>query len=172
MLPCSAAARKRATASSTDAGSACSRRITRHTTTATIRIAAKPPSTITIQRVRRVTAASDGAAYSCRTLLPGPLMWHLHRADMREVEHTDTRAGSELDRLKEEERSLSIRRQRLHDRIDFLRGGGGGESPEAAQMLADLEREEREVSQLRRELHQRIDGVSQQHAGPRLERLS
>ena len=75
-----------------------------------------------------------------------------------DVEHT---TGSEprLAQLRKEERSLSARRTRLHNRIDFLRSGGGGDSAEAAQQLAELERQERELSDERRELHERIEAA-------------
>ena len=74
---------------------------------------------------------------------------------------------SALELLQGEERSISARRVRLQDRIDFLRSGGGGETPESAQLLAELERKERELSRLRRELHQQIDAMSSQLLGPR-----
>jgi chromosome segregation ATPase len=75
-----------------------------------------------------------------------------------DVEHS---TGSEprLAHLRKEERSLSARRTRLHNRIDFLRSGGGGDSAEAAQQLADLERQERELSDERRDLHERIEAA-------------
>ena len=58
--------------------------------------------------------------------------------------------------MRKEERSLSARRTRLHNRLDFLRGGGGGDSVETAEQIAALEREEHEISCERRELHERI----------------
>ena len=75
-----------------------------------------------------------------------------------DVEHT---TGSEprLAQLRKDERSLSARRTRLHNRIDFLRSGGGGDSPESAELLADLERQERELSDERRALHERIEAA-------------
>jgi len=63
----------------------------------------------------------------------------------------------ELQRLEAEERTLSARRTRLQDRIDFLRGGGGGPVEESAELIADLQRQEREVSEQRLELHERIE---------------
>jgi acyl-coenzyme A thioesterase PaaI-like protein len=67
-------------------------------------------------------------------------------------------AGSPtLAELNEEERAVSARRAKLHNRIDFLRAGGGGPLEEVAEVLAKLEREEREVSDYRRELHERIE---------------
>lgn len=78
-------------------------------------------------------------------------------ADIRPMGADESHPGVSLERLKAEERAISARRRRLHDRIDFLRAGGGGFSRETQQMLADLEAEEREVSRRRRELHQQID---------------
>jgi hypothetical protein len=61
-----------------------------------------------------------------------------------------------LEELEEEERAISKRRRRLHDRIEFLAGSGMGE-PDAEERLALLVEEEREVSRHRRELHLLID---------------
>jgi hypothetical protein len=61
---------------------------------------------------------------------------------------------AELDELEREERTLSDRRRRLQERIDFVRGGGA----EATELsLQRLLAEERELSTRRRELHKRID---------------
>jgi hypothetical protein len=59
--------------------------------------------------------------------------------------------------LEAEERSLSARRARLQNRIDFLRSGGGGPLDEVADTLDDLVLQEREVSTRRRELHAEIE---------------
>jgi hypothetical protein len=62
--------------------------------------------------------------------------------------------AAELAKLRKDERSISVRRTRLHARIDFLRAGGhAGDSGET---LAELERQEQEISRQRRELHERI----------------
>ncbi|HJU47302.1 MAG TPA: hypothetical protein VJ689_04155 [Gaiellaceae bacterium] len=83
-----------------------------------------------------------------------------HAADTVLVETQDT-SQSTLAQLRKEERSLSARRSRLHDRIDFLRAGGGGtNAEETARTLADLERQEREVSERRLELHEQIELLS------------
>jgi predicted nucleic acid-binding Zn-ribbon protein len=66
-------------------------------------------------------------------------------------------AEPSLAQMRKEERSLSARRTRLHNRIDFLRAGGGGESADTAEHIAELERQEREISRERRELHERIE---------------
>jgi predicted nucleic acid-binding Zn-ribbon protein len=68
-------------------------------------------------------------------------------------------ASRRLAQLNEEERSLSTRRARVQDRIDFLRAGGGGPDDEVAALIAQFEDEERELSRRRHELHQEIDRV-------------
>ena len=65
-------------------------------------------------------------------------------------------AARPLEELEEEERAISKRRRRLHDRNEFLAGSGMGE-PDAEERLALLVEEEREVSRARRDLHQLID---------------
>ena len=67
--------------------------------------------------------------------------------------------ASRIRDLEAEERSLSARRARLQNRIDFLRSGGGGSAGEVADTLEDLVTEEREVSTRRRALHAEIDAV-------------
>ena len=62
-----------------------------------------------------------------------------------------------IEELLAEERALSARRRRLQDRIDFLRGGGGGPVEETAGLIEELLRQERGVSEKRRELHDRIE---------------
>jgi hypothetical protein len=84
---------------------------------------------------------------------PGPRVILRERA----VDSETRERAKELERLEAEERSLSARRTRLQDRIDFLRGGGGGPVEESAEAIAGLERQEREVSEQRRELHERIE---------------
>jgi len=54
----------------------------------------------------------------------------------------------QLEQLEEEERDVSLRRRKLHDRIAIF--------PDNA-ARAELERRERELSKERRELHRRID---------------
>jgi hypothetical protein len=61
-----------------------------------------------------------------------------------------------LSALEQEERSISKRRARLLDRIDFLRNGGA-DSDAAQEQLRLLVAEEAEVSARRRELHHQID---------------
>lgn len=64
----------------------------------------------------------------------------------------------ELEALIEEERTVSKRRRRLHEKIDFLRGTGVDE-PQAKERLDALEQEERTVSDRRRALHAQIDAL-------------
>jgi len=104
------------------------------------------------------------ARLSFRASVPLGLREGREASDTRvvDVEHsTKNPTGSEprLAQLRKEERSLSARRTRLHNRIDFLRSGGGGDSAEAAEQLADLERQERELSDERRDLHERIEAA-------------
>ena len=58
-----------------------------------------------------------------------------------------------LERLEEEERDLSTRRRKLHDRMALF--------PDPARE-AELRAQEAELSQQRRELHRRIDEVRAQ----------
>ena len=64
----------------------------------------------------------------------------------------------DLARLEQEERAVSQRRRRLHERIEFIRGSGVHDL-ESAERLAKLEVEETEASRHRRELHGRIDAL-------------
>lgn len=65
--------------------------------------------------------------------------------------------GNDLAQLRKEERSVSARRTLLHNRIDFLRAGGGGDPETTGELIAELERQERELSARRRELHEQIE---------------
>ena len=69
---------------------------------------------------------------------------------------TDT--VGDLARLEQEERAVSQRRRRLHERIDFIRGSGA-QDEDSLERLAKLQLEEKEVSERRRELHGRIDAL-------------
>ena len=71
---------------------------------------------------------------------------------------------AELDRLLEqletEERAVSGRRRRLHDRIDFVRAGGNPDgTPASSEQLAGFDVQERAISDERKALHARIDEV-------------
>ena len=70
----------------------------------------------------------------------------------------------DLARLEQEERAVSQRRRRLHERIDFIRGSGA-QDEDSLERLAKLEVEEKEVSHRRRELHGRIDTLRSQVGG-------
>ena len=78
------------------------------------------------------------------------------------MDEQTTNSDVQLSQLRKEERSLSAKRTRLHNRIDFLRAGGGGLPGQDADLLAELERQEKEISQQRRELHELIDRVTAQ----------
>src|SRR5712691_8623299 len=64
----------------------------------------------------------------------------------------------DLARLEQEERAVSQRRRRLHERIDFIRGSGMHD-PDSNERLARLAAEEKDVSSRRRELHGLIDSL-------------
>lgn len=64
-----------------------------------------------------------------------------------------------LDQLEDDERRISKRRASLHERIDWLRGGGAGFSPETDEQLETLNAVERQVSDERKALHARIDDL-------------
>jgi chromosome segregation ATPase len=70
-----------------------------------------------------------------------------------------------LAQLRKEERSISARRTRLHNRLDFLRAGRDGEGAE--DLIRELERQEEELSLQRRDLHERIERASAQLAAGR-----
>lgn len=67
----------------------------------------------------------------------------------------------ELERLRDEERRLSRRRDRLHRRIEFLKAGGATDEP-SRELLASVEGEERYVSKARRAAHRRIDELREE----------
>jgi predicted nucleic acid-binding Zn-ribbon protein len=75
---------------------------------------------------------------------------------------TDPDSEVQLSELRKRERSLSAKRTQLHNRIDFLRAGGGGFHGQDADLLAELERQEKEISRQRRELHELIDRATAQ----------
>ena len=75
-----------------------------------------------------------------------------------------------LAQLETEERSVSSRRRRLHDRLDFMRSGAAVPSADHEAKLRELEEEERALSVRRMELHAEIDGLRirlGQQPGPR-----
>ena len=63
----------------------------------------------------------------------------------------------DLDKLEQQERSLSAARRRLHDVIDFVRGESPSERSPQGEQLRHLEGKERELSTRRRTLHGLID---------------
>ena len=75
-----------------------------------------------------------------------------------------------LAQLESEERTISSKRRRLHDRLDFMRSGGAVASDDHEEKLRQLLEEERELSARRRELHIEIDALRVklgQQPGPR-----
>jgi hypothetical protein len=63
----------------------------------------------------------------------------------------------ELGQAEDDERRISARRRRLHDRIDFLRLNGHADGTAVtADQLELLHEEERALSAARRALHERI----------------
>jgi chromosome segregation ATPase len=69
----------------------------------------------------------------------------------------DLPEGDTLERLEQEERRLSTRRARLHDRIDFVRANGNADGlPATPEQLEALEEQERALSRERSALHARI----------------
>lgn len=74
---------------------------------------------------------------------------------------TDGRLVLELERLRDEERRLSRRRDRLHRRVEFLKAGGATDEP-SRELLASVEGEERYVSKARRAVHRRIDELREE----------
>jgi hypothetical protein len=61
-------------------------------------------------------------------------------------------------RLEQQEQTVSRRRAVMHDRIDFVRSGGGSGNAAAGQ-LEDLVRREQEIAEERRLLHEQIDAI-------------
>src|SRR5262249_60684502 len=64
-----------------------------------------------------------------------------------------------LAQLESEERTISSKRRRLHDRLDFMRSGGAVASDDHEAKLQQLLDEEHELSTRRRELHIEIDAL-------------
>lgn len=69
----------------------------------------------------------------------------------------DSELGSLLARLEREERDVSKRRSRLHDRIDFVQAGGFAAAGLGDEQLHSLRASERELSERRHALHRAID---------------
>jgi predicted nucleic acid-binding Zn-ribbon protein len=74
------------------------------------------------------------------------------------VESGSTASGAQrLAQLEIEERTVSSRRRRVQDRLDFMRSGAAVPSADHAERVQQLEEEERTLSAHRRELHAEID---------------
>jgi hypothetical protein len=75
-----------------------------------------------------------------------------------------------LAELEIEERTVSSKRRRLHNRLDFMRSGAAVSSADHEEQVRKLEQEELEASVRRRELHLEIDALRVrlgQQPGPR-----
>lgn len=64
-----------------------------------------------------------------------------------------------LTQLQREEQSISRRRTRLHERIDFVRSGGFASAEPGEDPLEELLAENNEISARRLDLHYRIDAL-------------
>jgi hypothetical protein len=77
------------------------------------------------------------------------------------VDDLTTLSDRELTRLitqlERDEQSVSRRRTKLHERIDFLRSGGFASAEPGDDPLEELLVEERDISSRRLDLHYRID---------------
>jgi hypothetical protein len=62
-------------------------------------------------------------------------------------------------RLVQQETSVSKRRAAMHDRIDFVRGGGAGFGELATGQLESLQLREHDIAEQRRLLHEQIDAL-------------
>ena len=70
---------------------------------------------------------------------------------------SDAELEALLEQLESEEHAASRRRATLHNRIEFVHGGGGASPEQAAAQLATMRESEREVSDRRLILHRQID---------------
>lgn len=75
------------------------------------------------------------------------------------MESTSADDARLLAELEIEERTVSSKRRRLHNRLDFMRSGAAVASADHTEQLHRLEEEERELSVRRRELHLQIDAL-------------
>ena len=73
-------------------------------------------------------------------------------------------AADLLAKLQAEERSLSLKRTRLQDRIDFIRGGGSGlaSAAQVEEQLRLLLEKERAVAERRSAVHSQISELQEQ----------
>lgn len=58
-----------------------------------------------------------------------------------------------------EEKRISAKRTTLHQRIDFLKGGGYAHLDASAEQLTTLQEEDRQLSIARQEIHSRVDAA-------------
>ena len=62
-----------------------------------------------------------------------------------------------ITQLERDEQSISRRRTKLHERIDFVRSGGFASAEPGEDPLEELLAEERDISARRLDLHYRVD---------------
>jgi hypothetical protein len=72
---------------------------------------------------------------------------------------SDDELAALLHRAEEQESVLSRRRSVLHERIDFLRTGGGAQNPATEDQLEALGVRERDLAEERRAIHDWIDAL-------------
>jgi hypothetical protein len=78
--------------------------------------------------------------------------------------HSDAMLKQCIEQLAAQERHISSVRNRIHQRIEFIRSGGAGFGDTIDEQLEQLEEEERAVSRQRREIHRVLDAaLAEQH---------
>jgi len=82
---------------------------------------------------------------------------------------SDAELGTLLAHLEREERAVSSRRTKLHDRIGFVQAGGFASADLADEQLASLRVTERELSDRRRILHRGLDELHAERSRRRME---
>jgi hypothetical protein len=80
----------------------------------------------------------------------------------------DAELRSLMRRLEREERSVSTRRNTLHNRIDFVRAGGYASTDPEHESLAELQATEVELSEHRLVLHAQIDALRAERSRRRI----
>jgi hypothetical protein len=80
----------------------------------------------------------------------------------------DAELLSLLRRLEQEEQSVSKRRTRLHERINFVRAGGYASTDPQHESLVALQATETELSEHRLLLHAQIDALRAEHSRRRV----
>ncbi len=71
----------------------------------------------------------------------------------------------ELEQLEAEERSVSRRRQKLHELITYRKTLGNADgSPSSPEQIGELEAQEREVSERRAQIHRRLEELREERS--------